>query len=141
MSAQAKFNYSSYFLKILHPIHPDMRISKDSKEQINLFVNLIIDKLTKKAIFLTKNNFSDKKSMRKPKTLSDKDFASAVEIILNGELRKLARVMGARVVRKYAAPGTQTGKYHTAVNLLVPTKTVDEARKQSTHVLCEFKAL
>ena len=103
MSVQAKFNYSSYFLKILRPLHYGMRISKDAKDQLNLFVNLVIDKLTKKAIFLTKNNFSDKKSMRKPKTLSNKDFIAATEIIFTGEIRKHARVWGGTAVTKYAA--------------------------------------
>ena len=137
MSAPAKFNYGSYLPKILYRIAPDKRMSKDAKEQINMFLNLIVDKIAKKAVFLVKNNFSDKKPDKKGLTIDARTIQTATLITLTGELAKHAISEGRKALTFYSsAIGRKGERREKKARLVMPISRVENqlrdniARKQ-----------
>ena len=86
-------DFSSYILKVLKLVHPDIHISTNSKSQVNSLINVLGNAIAIKANEL--NNLTSKK------TISSKDIQTAVRLLVPGELAKHADSEGARAVRKY----------------------------------------
>ena len=82
-----------YITKVLKKVHPDTGMTKNAKDALNMFINMLGKKIIQRAVDL---NHSINKL-----TLSSKDIQSAVFFEIPGELAKFATSEGNKAITKY----------------------------------------
>ncbi len=85
-----KESYSSYVYKVLKQVHPDTGISTRGMSVMNSLINDLFDKIATEAGKLVRYN--------KKNTLNRREIATAVRLLLPGELAKHAVSEGTRAV-------------------------------------------
>lgn len=105
-------NYHLYFSKVLKQIHPDLHISSEVKDTLNLIVNTLLLHLVKQSIHLMKpTDFTNqKKKGNEKKTLSSREIQTSVRLVLPGELARHAISEGTKAVTKYTSFNGKKGK-------------------------------
>ena len=88
-------SYSSYIYKVLKQVHPTVGISKRSMAIMNSLVADTFEKIAVEAGHLCK--YSSKG------TLSSREVAAAIRLVLPGELSKHAVSEGTKAVTKYTS--------------------------------------
>jgi len=92
-AGEPEINFQRFINVLYKQMHPDMKVNKISRSQLNQLLNLLTSAITEKAVFLNQKN--------KVKTISARTIQSAIQIILPGELRKQAISNGTMAVVKY----------------------------------------
>ncbi len=82
--------------------------------------------VAKKAVFLTKNNFSDKKPNKKGLTINARTIQTATRIILPGELAKHASSEGRKILTFYSSEQGKKGeRREKKARLIMPISRVE----------------
>ncbi|KAH0473204.1 MAG: hypothetical protein KVP17_001354 [Porospora cf. gigantea B] len=91
---KAKESYSSYILKVLKEIHPELGISKRSMMIMNSFVQDTFEKIATEAAKLCRYT--------KKETLSTREVQSATRLVLPTDLSKHATTEGSKSVAQFS---------------------------------------
>jgi len=86
-------SYSTYILKVLNQVHPDLSISRQAIKIINIFMNDIFEKVASESANLCRYN--------KKSTLTSREIQSAVRLIIPGELGTYAVYQGTKAIKIY----------------------------------------
>jgi len=86
-------SYSIYIYKVLKQVHPQIGISSKSMSIMNSFATDLFARITNDAIKLSQFN--------KNKTLTAREFQTAVRLLIPGELAKHSVSEGTKAVAKY----------------------------------------
>ena len=105
-------NFEIYINKVLKQVHPSLSISKDSKSQLNYFLQLLTEDIVKEAVFLASGNiYMMKKSRDVKKTLTAREIQSALKSIFGySQLMKHSVSEGVKAVSKFKSsePGKRS---------------------------------
>ena len=86
-------SFSSYIYKLLREVHPDTGISKKAMSIMDSFVHDIFERLATEAGNLARYN--------KRHTITSKEIATAVRLLLPGELAEHASFEGTKAITKF----------------------------------------
>ena len=97
-------NYKIYIHRVLKQVHPDLHISKDSLELINLLINNYAIHLIKSSNeIIHPINYKTKKIKNLgKKTIDSRDIESAVRLIIPGQVANHAVSEGNKALDKFA---------------------------------------
>lgn len=93
--------FDTYIEKILRQVHPDTGMSGETKVQMNLIVNYVLEQLME-----TTNALVRQTSLS---TISSRDVQNAVRLYLPGELSKHAISEGTKAVTRFNSSSSDSG--------------------------------
>ena len=95
-------NYNLYISKVLKQLHPELGLTSDAKQTLNLILNTLVIELTKQSIDLLRpiNYKNPGKKLSETKTLSIKTMETATLLLLTKELGRHAISEGRKVVSR-----------------------------------------
>lgn len=95
-------NYNLYIARVLKQLHPELGLTSDAKQTLNLILNTLVIELTKQSIDLLRpiNYKNPGKKLSETKTLSIKTMETATLLLLTKELGRHAISEGRKVVSR-----------------------------------------
>ena len=95
-------NYNLYISKVLKQLHPELGLTSDAKQTLNVILNTLVIELTKQSIDLLRpiNYKNPGKKLSETKTLSIKTMETATLLLLTKELARHAISEGRKVVSR-----------------------------------------
>ena len=96
-------NYNHSLRRVLRQMHPDLRISSDASDVLNMILNALLRDLTETAKALMKpvNYKNPGKILKETKTLSTDALKVSLRLVMLSELQKHALSVGLNSERKY----------------------------------------
>lgn len=95
VKSNKKINFETYIYRVLKQVHPDFKISKESKEFVNDIILRFLNDFVPLSITMVEHN--------RQKTLSSRDIQSAVRVLFVGQLAKHAVSEGTKAVVKFTS--------------------------------------
>jgi hypothetical protein len=105
-------NYTLSIQEVLKQVHPRLKISSETKDTINLIVNILLLHLVNESIRLMRSTDfkNQKKKGYEKKTLSNREIQTSVRLLLPAELMIHAVSEGTKALSKFTSFHGKKGK-------------------------------
>lgn len=112
-----KFNFFTHIPKVLKQVHPELGITTEALNEVNLLCHIFAERIVNEATDLAKMNGK--------KTISSRGIQTAVRTCLPGELTKHAVSEGIKAVTKYSMMNNEPGSRSKKASLLFPVGRIE----------------
>jgi histone H2A len=112
-----KFNFFTHISKVLKQVHPELGITTEALNEVNLLCHIFAERIVNEATDLSK--------MNSKKTIGAREIQTAVRTCLPGELTKHAVSEGTKAHTRYSMMNNEHGSRSKKASLVFPVGRIE----------------